>query len=117
MLQPIKYIFLGKIWSSTAPSEHVYHNMFDCGTHFFSGLFKLGCLTWERQFTATLTKTTLKYDSRSKAIEKIEQIKGSSVFNCPWVNMKDKDGYTRKFKNFCQTPISVVRLLSIFDVY
>jgi len=98
------------IWSSTGPKEHVHFNPYDCGTDFWRGLRKLNCINWERQFTATLTKTTLKYNSNTKEIEKIEQNAGSNVLNCPWVNLKDKNGRIRKFKNFCQTPISVVRL-------
>merc|ERR1712168_494550 len=105
----------GKIWSSTGPKEHVYFNPFDCGTDFWRGIRKLNCKTWERQFTATLTRTTLKYNSDTKEIEKIELQAGSDVFNCPWeapTYLKDKSGWrVREFKNFCQTRISVIRFV------
>jgi len=99
------------IWSSTGPKEHVHVNSYDCGNDFWRGLRTLNCKTWERQFTATLTKTTLNYDSNTKEIEKIEQPIGTNVFNCPWMNLKDKNGRTRKFKNFCQTYNTVVRFI------
>merc|ERR1712202_86428 len=60
------------IWSSTGPKEHVHFNPYDCGTDFWRGIRKLSCKTWERQYTATLTKTTLKYNSDTKEIEKIQ---------------------------------------------
>jgi len=109
----MKEIVKGTIWMSVGPTEHVYHKNYDCGTHFWRGLFKASCKTWERQYTATLTKTTLKYNSDTKEIEKIELQAGSNVFNCPWVNLAAKNViYTRqRFKNFCQTPISVVRFV------
>jgi len=101
------------IWSSTGPKEHVHFNPYDCGTDFWRGIRKLNCKTWERQYTATLTKTTLKYNSDTKEIEKIELQAGSNVFNCPWVNLAAKNViYTRqRFKNFCQTPIAVIRFI------
>merc|ERR1711931_408931 len=108
----MKEIVKDTIWSSTGPKEHVYNSVYDCGTHFFRGLFKFHCKTWERQFTATLTRTTLKYNSDTKEIEKIEQnADPDDWIYCPWVDLKDKNGRIRKFKNFCQTKIAVVRFI------
>ena len=98
-------IFAGKIWSSTGLPERVYHIAgFDCGWESWGWLWAgANCKSWHEQFTATLTKETLKYNSKSKQIENNP--------SCSWESLKDKNGQDRKFIRSCKTWYSVIRLV------
>ena len=60
-------------------------------------------MTWHTQFTATLTKETLRYNSKSKLVENNP--------SCSWESLKDKNGQDRKFIRSCKTWYSVIRLV------
>ena len=107
LLLGVLKIFTGKIWSSTGLQERVHHTYgYDCGWGFW-GWFWYGtdCITWHTQFTATLTKETLKYNTQSMQIENNP--------SCPWENLKDGNGQERKFKRSCKTHYSVIRLVEV----
>ena len=110
MLLGVFKTFTGEIWSSTGLPERVHHTNWDCGWGFWGWMwYGANCQSWHNQFTATLTKETLKYNLISQRIENNP--------SCSWEDLKDKNGQERKFIRSCKTQYSVIRLIEVWYAY